>query len=328
MTDIMKTDPLVTSNDKKEHALIRLGYRRMEHKVEPGLYSLGNPQAASPVFVTGNYKLSFDALRMNLKGIDSYILVIDTEGINVWCAAGKGTFGTDELVSKIESSGLKDVVSHKEIILPQLGAPGVAAHEVKRRTGFNVVYGPVRAEDVKAFVEAGKKTSGDMRIVKFPLKDRLVLIPVELKNFLTFAVIFSIIGYLLAGAVGLAVVLVIYVAGLVLFPILFPYLPSKYYTVKGMSLGALVSVPLIAITLCAWSSMPMIEAASFEISIVLFCVAFVGYLGLDWTGCTPYPSRTGVRREIFRFIPMLAAMAIIATALAAIAGMFDMEAWF
>src|SRR3990170_3965571 len=100
----------------------------------PGLYGLGNPTPDSPAFITANYTLSFDALRSALAGRDGYILVLDTEGINVWCAAGKGTFGTDELVGRVESTGLGVVVRHRRLILPQLGAPGVAAHEVARRS--------------------------------------------------------------------------------------------------------------------------------------------------------------------------------------------------
>ena len=110
----------------------RWGINRMHYTIEPGLYALGKPNGQSPVFVTANYKMSFDRLREALPGRDAWILVLDTKGINVWCAAGKGTFGTTELVSRIESSGLKQVVSHRELILPQLSGPGVAAHEVKK----------------------------------------------------------------------------------------------------------------------------------------------------------------------------------------------------
>ena len=92
----------------------------MGHRVEPGLYSLGNPMPESPVFVTANYTFSFDALRSSLKGIDGYILVLDTQGVNVWCAAGKGTFGTDELVFRITATRLHEVVKHRVVILPQL----------------------------------------------------------------------------------------------------------------------------------------------------------------------------------------------------------------
>jgi len=110
----------------------RWGVGRMEYKIDPGLYALGMPDDKSLVFVSANYKMSFDLLRQALAGRSSWILVLDTQGINVWCAAGKGTFGTEELVRRIESSGLKKIVNHRKLILPQLGAPGVAAHKVKK----------------------------------------------------------------------------------------------------------------------------------------------------------------------------------------------------
>ena len=124
----------------------RWGIKRMNYKVVPGLYGVGRPDDSSPVLVSANYKMSFDRLRKELSGIDAWILVIDTKGINVWCAAGKGTFSTDEIVRMVALTGLAAVVSHRKLILPQLGAPGVAAHEVLKRSGFKVTYGPVRGQ--------------------------------------------------------------------------------------------------------------------------------------------------------------------------------------
>jgi hypothetical protein len=129
---------------------VRLDIGRMNYRVSPGLYSVGHPDATAPVFVTANYKLSFDHLRRALRGLGAWLLVLDTDGVNVWCAAGKGTFSTEELCRRIESTGLGSVVSHRRLILPQLGASGVAAHTVAKATGFTVVFGPVRAEDIPA----------------------------------------------------------------------------------------------------------------------------------------------------------------------------------
>ncbi len=64
--------------------------------------------------------------------------------MNVWCAAGKGTFGTKELVNRIRLASLDKIVDHKRIILPQLGAVGVAAYQVKESSGYTVIYGPVQ----------------------------------------------------------------------------------------------------------------------------------------------------------------------------------------
>ena len=73
----------------------RLGAFRMSYSVPAGLYAVGEPTKDSDVFVTANYKLTFDILRRELKGLNAWILVLDTKSINVWCAAGKVTFGTD-----------------------------------------------------------------------------------------------------------------------------------------------------------------------------------------------------------------------------------------
>jgi CO dehydrogenase/acetyl-CoA synthase gamma subunit (corrinoid Fe-S protein) len=157
--DQMTTTAAMTGRDWWVHFQARVGYKRMDHKVTPGLYKLGNPNDESPVLVTANYALSFDALRSKLEGVDCFILALDTKGVNVWCAAGKGTFGTSELIKKIEETGLSTVVKHRRLILPQLGAPGVSAHEVKKATGFTVEYGPVRAEDIDEYLRTGKATA-------------------------------------------------------------------------------------------------------------------------------------------------------------------------
>ena len=57
---------------------------RMKYVAEPGLYAVGNPDKDSDVLVSSNYKLSFDILRRSLQGLNVWILVLDTKGINVW----------------------------------------------------------------------------------------------------------------------------------------------------------------------------------------------------------------------------------------------------
>jgi hypothetical protein len=159
---------------------VRWGIGRGRYAVDPGLYAVGAPTAESPVFVSANYKLSFDRLRESLAGLEGWILVLDTKGINVWCAAGKGTFGTRELEQQILLVDLGRVVSHRTLILPQLGAPGVSAPHVKAAYGFIVKYGPVRARDIPAYLAAGRKKTDEMRRVRFALADRLIVAPVEL----------------------------------------------------------------------------------------------------------------------------------------------------
>jgi hypothetical protein len=314
--DIMHADSEITLKNHLDHFLARWGYRRGEHRIKPGLYALGNPGKESPIFATANYTLSFDALRSVLKGMDCYILVLDTFGINVWCAAGKGTFGTEELVCRIEATGLKDVVSHRKIILPQLGAPGVRAFEVAKRTGFRIEYGPIKASDLPEYVKTGKATP-EMRQVRFPLIDRIVLIPVELVGIILPAVVLTIIAFFALGwlaALGLATAVL---AGTVLFPVLLPYLLTKDYSTKGLLLGFVLSLPFVTYAL---TTMPSGEWQTYAsaLTFLLIMPPVTAYLALNFTGATPYPSRTGVRKEIFTYIPVIAGMLILGALLAAI----------
>jgi hypothetical protein len=275
--------------------------------VPPGLYRLGNPTKESPVFASANYTLSFDALRSALAGIDAWILVLDTKGINVWCAAGKGTFGTVELIRRIAVTGLSEVVVHRKIILPQLGAPGVSAHEVAHYSGFSVEYGPVRAEDLPAYLATHKATK-EMRTVRFPLADRLVLCPMELMHVLLPMIVAAVVLYFLVGPVaGLAAVAAV-LAGTVLFPALLPVIPTYDFSTKGFFLGALVAIPFAA----AFVEAPGLSGIAQVIAVLvpfLLIPAVVAYLALNFTGSTTFTSRTGVKKEIFRYVPAMVLMA-------------------
>jgi hypothetical protein len=288
-----------------DHFLARWGVRRAGHRVAPGLYALGSPTPDSPVFVTANYTLSFDVLRSALPGIDGYILVLDTQGINVWCAAGKGTFGTGELVHRIEATALRDVVRHRVLILPQLGAAGVAAHEVKKQSGFKVEYGPVRASDLPEYLQTHRATP-EMRRVRFTLRDRLVLIPVELVHVLLPMLIAAAVVSFVSGPLVSAAVVAAILAGTVLFPILLPWLPTREFSTKGFILGGAVALPF-ALAVClrdpgaAW----WLRVGG-ALTVLLPLPPVTAYLALNFTGSTTFTSRSGVRREIFTYVPIMA----------------------
>jgi hypothetical protein len=280
-----------------DHWLARWGINRSGHRVVPGLYALGSPAPHSPVFVTANYTLSFDALREALQDRDAYLLILDTDGVNVWCAAGKGSFGTEELVHRIEVTGLAQVVEHCRLILPQLGAPGIAAHEVKQRSGFVVEYGPVQARDLPEFLQTGKATPA-MRRIRFPLKDRIVLIPVEL--------VYVLFPWLLGAVLLRSVPLIMAIlSGVVLFPILMPWLPTPNFSSKGWILGGITALPFVLQALLVPSSNFWLQAGG-ALAMATLLPPITAFLALNFTGSTPFPSRTGVRREIFRYIPPMA----------------------
>jgi acetyl-CoA decarbonylase/synthase complex subunit gamma len=288
----------------------------MSYTVDPGLYALGHPKAESTVVVTANYKLTFDQLRSALPGRDLWILVLDTKGINVWCAAGKGTFGTQELVKRIQASGLEQIVAHRTLILPQLGAPGVAAHQVKKLSKFEVVYGPIRAKDLPAFMDNGHKATSDMRRKAFPLLERVVLIPVELvsafKWFLVLALSFLILGGLLgkegfiASALshGLFAVLALFgalIAGAVLTPLLLPWLPGRAFSLKGLWLGLVWSGILAAVT---YADLGLWGRRLGALAWVLMSSAVTAFLAMNFTGASTYTSLSGVRKEMKIAVPL------------------------
>lgn len=291
----------------------RLGLGRMNYRIPPGLYAVGNPGPAAPVLVSANYKLSFDYLRRELSRLDLWIMVIDTNGVNVWCAAGKGTFGTEEIVRRIRLTRLDQLVSHRTVILPQLGAPGVAAHEVKKQAGFRVIYGPVRAADIPGFLAAGLVATPAMRAVRFNLSDRLVLTPLELVNllkpalaifFVLFVVNLFAMGLLTAGQLFrqtfydfipyLGAILV----GAVLVPALLPYIPGRAFAWKGWLAGLLWTLAYLAVIFpgAGW-----LQAASH----LLLLPAIASFLALNYTGSTTYTSLSGVLKEMGVALPAI-----------------------
>ena len=304
---IQPASSAITLANRWDHFAARWGVNRSGHRVEPGLYALGNPTEDSPVFVSANYTLSFDALRLALAGTDGYVMVLDTKGVNVWCAAGKGTFGTDELVRRIEATRLRDVVAHRVLVLPQLGAAGVAAHEVKKRSGFRIEYGPVRAADLPEYLKTHQATP-EMRRVRFTLRDRLVLIPVELVHTLLPLLVATVAVFFVSGLWSSLAVVAAILTGVVLFPIVLPWLPTPDFSSKGFILGGAVSFPF---ALAVFLTNPDAEwwlPAGAALALLLTLPPVTAFLALNFTGSTTFTSRTGVRREMFAYIPIMAWM--------------------
>ena len=301
---------------------VRWGFGRAQYKVAPGLYRVGVPDSDSPVLVTANYKLTVDAVRHSLVGLNVWLLVLDTKGVNVWCAAGKGTFGTAELVRRIQAANLREVVKHRELVLPQLGATGVAAHEVKRATGFSVHYGPVRACGIPAYLVAGMKATPAMRRVTFGWRERLAVAPVEIVAALgplpavaAFVAALDVLRHrsLTAHALtGMLPFLAAVLTGTVLVPCFLPWLPFRAFALKGAVAGALVAAALFM-----WLPMGTVEGAG----AALLVVAITSYMAMTFTGSTTFTTLAGVRLEVRRALPLIL-IAAGAGAILRVAGAF------
>lgn len=318
--------PLVkTSLEMRDHwggVKSRIGVNRDQYLVAPGLYGVGVPDRQSPVIVTGNYKLTFDIVRRELKEIDCWLLVLDTCGINVWCAAGKKTFSTDELLHSIEKAGLQNVVEHRKLILPQFAATGVASHEVRLKSGFRVIYGPVRAADIKKFLDCGLQADSDMRMVTFTILERVAVIPVEITHFvkrmwwlvpLIFLLSafdggwFSLTRGVERGATLFAFLTAGVVMGTVVVPLLLPWIPFRSFYLKGGLAGVACSIAALA----------LLETASMSERIALFLLltSASSYTAMNFTGSTPFTSPSGVEREMQRGIPAQLTMIVISVVL-------------
>lgn len=300
--------------DKRGHYLVRWNIGRDHFTVEPGLYALGQPTADSHVLVTANYKLTFDLLRETMADHSCWLLVLDTMGINVWCAAGKGTFGTEELVDRIQASRLQDVVTHRKLIVPQLGATGVAAFTVKKYSGFSVTYGPVLMDDLPAYLENGCTAIPGMRIKSFPFRERLVLVPVEIMQALKQGIPVMFLFFLLAGMMGegsflqaarvhglppsLALLAGI-AAGTIAVPLLLPWIPGRAFSVKGAVCGLFLFILLFLSTFLMGANYSPLE----KISWLLICLAVSSWFGMAFTGASTYTSLNGVRKEMLRGMP-------------------------
>ncbi|MEJ2728938.1 MAG: mercury methylation corrinoid protein HgcA [Deltaproteobacteria bacterium] len=298
----------------------RLGINRNQYKIAPGLYCVGAPDARAPLLVTANYKLTFDHLRRELASINAWILVLDTRGINVWCAAGKNLFSTEEVVRRVKISEVKKVVTHSQLILPQLAATGVAAHDVKKQSGFKVIYGPVRSQDIPKFLAGGFKSEPAMRRVTFNTVDRVILAPVELAHLPKPSLWVLLAAFLISG-IGTHVfsfsaawfrgimLTVAYAAGIlagaVATPALLPWIPGRSFALKGAIIGVLIAAGIIALFR---GDLQLLSA----LALILWTTAVSSYLAMNFTGSTPFTSPSGVEKEMRKAIPLQATALLLA----------------
>ncbi len=300
---------------------VRLGIFRMSYKVRPGLYAVGRPGPGSPVFASANYKASFDRLRQGLAGVDGWILVADTRGINVWCAAGKHTFSAAAIWKAAEEARLASVVSGATLVLPQLSAPGVSARDAEALTGLRAVFGPVRAADIPSFLAAGMTATPEMRRVTFPIGARVALTPMEVLPGLRWGIPVTLalaaLGWLRVVPFPgrfLAGFAVAFLAGSVLAPVLLPWIPGRAFSLKGALLGG------------AWGLLFSLLRGSFAAgtagwleagAAILIFAATAAFLAILFTGSSTFTSMTGVQREMARAVPLMIAAAAAGVALQA-----------
>ena len=302
----------------------RLGTNRSPRRVEPGLYCIGRPGPDSPVLATANYSLSFDLLRRDMGGRDCWILTLDTDGMNVACGVKTGKFGTDELIVRVQKARLADVVRHRALILPLLGAQGTDGQAVRRHTGFEILPGPARSADIPSYLARGNSPTTEMHTVRFSLRDRLILGLAETARSLLLFPVFAF-GALIAAGLGpdgvslgrawlgvwplFALGLGSICAGSFLVPACLPLIPFRAFWLKGLLAGAAVSGALLHGAGLARGLDPFFIAGCW-----LFFPAASSALGLRFAGAVPPGFPADPNREIRRAWPFFAGAALLAAA--------------
>ncbi|MBT3223710.1 MAG: 4Fe-4S binding protein [Proteobacteria bacterium] len=201
-----------------------------------GLRKIGNPTKDSPVLLTCNFDLTVRRLHRQLDGWNLWLIVAESKGVNVWCAAGADEFNTHSVVSAIKTSAIADEVEHRQIILPPLGAPGIRKVDVEEQTGWTVEWGPVRAKDIPRFLAQKNHRSESMKRTTYDLWERLdTALGSLFLFFLVGAAGFAIFGrslfldYLLVGSL-------VFVS----FFLTCPWIPGTRGIIKGLLVSAVL----------------------------------------------------------------------------------------
>lgn len=183
----------------------------LPHRAPTGLIRIGKPDRHSPLLVTGNFTLTVRRLRDALRGYDAWLLVANSQGINVWCAAGGGHLTHHDIVSVLRTSRIADEVDHREVILPQLCATGVDRRSITEATGFATLWGPARLEDLPAFLDRGARAVKSDRFMRFPGWERMEMaVMLGLPMLIVIlAVLAGVFGWATMAAGGTAVALLV-----------------------------------------------------------------------------------------------------------------------
>jgi cyclopropane fatty-acyl-phospholipid synthase-like methyltransferase len=290
--------------------------------IVPGLYRAGSPSEDSPVVVTANYELTYYTVMraLNKDNVDAWVLVCDTNGINVWCAARGIHFHTKDVVEMVHLTHLDQVVNHREIILPQLAAAGMDPREIRQRTGFRARYGPVRIQDLSKWLELEKPKPKprEMATVTFNLRERMeqtvahipflvaVLLGRPLAILLGSIFLIDVVTFLLLQSIwaqvfsiSFSIVLLVIQLFTALFGnafvlgLLFPILPSKgnSFFRRGLGLAA-ITLPLAFVLMfilgAHWTEYVVWSIAQFVMAISLT---------MDWSGMTSVSDPKVIERE-------------------------------
>jgi ubiquinone/menaquinone biosynthesis C-methylase UbiE/NAD-dependent dihydropyrimidine dehydrogenase PreA subunit len=213
--------------------------RWFPNPVMPGLRRIGVPDRDSPVLVTGNFHLTVRRVEKSLKRQNCHLLVVQTKGINVWCASAGGEMNTHSILTALKTSDMARFVDHRELILPQLSAPGIDTRLLKQVSGWKGKWGPVYAIHLPDFLSRGHTKTQEQRRVRFDMLFRMEML--FSMNFLLW-LFFTIIALTMDPAWAVVMTLIFWGAGFILY--------AGYYLLpfeRGWSKALMLTIATMAV---------------------------------------------------------------------------------
>ena len=277
--------------------------------IEPGIYRSGNPTKNSPIIVTSNYDFTYIKVMRNLRHIDAWVLCVDSNGINVWCAARGNDFGNEQILEAVEATGIQIYTEENTLILPQLSAGGVSIPQLPKKSEnfpFKIKFGPVWSKYLPQYLEEKPLKKPDhMKLAKFSLSHRMrawvthttfLLRKIFLLPIIGFFFIFllSLLWINKLAWVGELIAWIIISNGLI--SILFPLSNfTRSFIKKGMFFGFLTVVVLGGISWILHGSLIFILLNV----ILFFWIAF--FSTMSFSGYTMATSPTEIQEEYSSF---------------------------
>lgn len=281
------------------------------NSVKPGLYFTGDEyDKSSPLLVTCNFLSTIILLYRSLRPLNVRLLVINTNGINVWCSSGKGKFSSEEILSKLNMYDRNILTNSQElkIIIPKLSLSGVRLSELKKNK-VRPIIGPIYAKQLKQYLHHPPYKDCVEDAVHFGIKSRLYTVVPTVVQFSLYAVLMGLVVFVFNSMFQSGFhwqVIPIAMAISFFYPILFPWLPGKRFAVKGISLAIVLSVYTIYMYMSKIILLPL----------MLFYIAFIfgtsTFLALSYTGNSPVSNYSKVKREIVHFLPLSVLFYILA----------------
>lgn len=121
-------------------------------QVDPKVYEVGRVTDKSPIMVTTNFSLTYYTVEAEAEGskIPAYIVACDSEGMSVLTAWAADKFTAESIAAALDKFGVKEKVSHNEIIIP--GYVSVLSGKLEEESGRKVIVGPREASGIPSFL--------------------------------------------------------------------------------------------------------------------------------------------------------------------------------